>query len=191
MKIRKSMVGATLLACTLAACDRAPTDSAGTAENSEAPPEKAMITDETTPVGAMKRPETLAERRELRMKLAGQQADKVSALDSVATDDSEAAVGEVPDEMMGKIIDDLLTRIAANRTDIKVLHAESLVWNDGSLGCGQPGQVYTQALVPGYHIILDHEGQSFDYRATEKGYFMLCERPTITRPGAGGDPPTQ
>lgn len=188
MKNLKSIVSATLLACTLAACDSTPAGGASTAENSAAPPENAMTEEKTTTVEAMQKPETLAERRDLRMKLAGQQADKVSALKSVDSDGSEAAVGEVPDEIIEKIIGDLTTRIAASRADIKVLRAESLIWNDGSLGCGKPGEMYTQALVPGYHVILDHGGHMFDYRATQTGFFKLCEQPTIARPGASGPP---
>jgi hypothetical protein len=29
------------------------------------------------------------------------------------------------------------------------------VWNDGSLGCPEPGMMYTQALVNGYWLIIE------------------------------------
>lgn len=37
---------------------------------------------------------------------------------------------------------------------LQVQLAESVTWSDGSLGCPQPGQTYTQALVDGYRILI-------------------------------------
>ena len=67
-----------------------------------------------------------------------------------------------------------------------MVSAEPKTWNDGSLGCPQPGQLYTQALVPGYQVILDANGKQMDYRATESGDVKLCENPEgrRLRPGA-------
>ncbi len=72
-----------------------------------------------------------------------------------------------------------------------MLHAETVTWNDGSLGCPEPGQIYTQALVPGYHFVLGHRGQRYDYHASGKGHFVLCQRPVLDRPTGGtvGEPP--
>ncbi len=39
----------------------------------------------------------------------------------------------------------------------------------------KPDEVYTQATVPGYWVVLDAAGQVLDYRATEQGAFRLCE----------------
>ena len=50
-----------------------------------------------------------------------------------------------------------------------------MTWPDGSLGCPQPGQVYTQALVDGYHVVLDADGDELDYRVGSGGSFNLCE----------------
>ena len=41
---------------------------------------------------------------------------------------------------------------AWKRADLKVLSAEAVTWSDGSLGCPEPGMMYTQALVPGYRV---------------------------------------
>ena len=99
--------------------------------------------------------------------------------------------GEVPTELLNKIIEELVKIQQADRHDIQVLHAGSVVWNDGSLGCGKPGEFFTQAQVPGYRVILGLAGQQFDYRATEHGLFILCEQPTLAAPGAGANPPIQ
>lgn len=97
-----------------------------------------------------------------------------------------AFTGEVPEELMRDIVDDLVERTGADRATIEVLRAEAVVWNDGSLGCPQPGVMYTQALVAGYWVELNCDGKPFDYRASESGFFFLCEQ--SLQPGAGTAP---
>jgi len=83
-------------------------------------------------------------------------------------------VGEVPQELLDKMVDALVAQLGVSRQDIMVVAAESVVWNDGSLGCPKPGEFYTQALVPGYRVILEVDGVQYNYHASEKGYFFLC-----------------
>jgi hypothetical protein len=59
---------------------------------------------------------------------------------------------------------------------MSVVRSEELVFSDGSLGCGRPGQVSTQALVPGYRVVLSLDGKQYDYRVTRQGAFTLCEQ---------------
>ena len=59
--------------------------------------------------------------------------------------------------------------------DITVVSAQPKVWNDGSLGCPKPGQMYTQALVPGYQVIVDAGGRQMDYHASQSGTVKQCE----------------
>lgn len=42
---------------------------------------------------------------------------------------------------------------------IRVIDVQAVVWPDGSLGCPQPDQMYTQALVNGYRIVLEAAGE--------------------------------
>ena len=68
---------------------------------------------------------------------------------------------------------------AASRTGllpeaIKVLSAERVTWSDGSLGCPSPGMMYTQALVPGFRVMLEAGGQVLDYHAGASGHLVLC-----------------
>jgi len=92
-------------------------------------------------------------------------------------------VGEVPDEILEKIITDLVERTNTEKQKIKVIRSESVTWNDGALGCPKPGMFYTQALVKGYWVILQINEISYDYRVSDSGYFTLCE-------GRGGIPLT-
>ena len=165
---RQALIGVCFLAYFVAACDATPEDATGSVEDHAATPEKEMASEESTTVETMRKPTTVAERRELRRQLANAGATKFQGLDRVPADEADPVYGEVPEEILEKIIKDLMAKTAADRANIDVLRAESRIWNDGSLGCGKPGQVYTQAQVPGYRVILGHAGQQFDYRATER-----------------------
>ena len=75
------------------------------------------------------------------------------------------------------IINDLAGKPGISSNAISVVEAQYVVWNDGSLGCPKPGEFYTQATVNGYRVVLQAGGKQYDYRASEKGYFSLCEMP--------------
>lgn len=84
-------------------------------------------------------------------------------------------VGEVPDEILLRIREDLAARLQGDVTGAVVVVAEQVVWPDGSLGCPQPGAFYTQALVPGYKVVLELDGKRYDYRSGRGGTVKLCE----------------
>jgi hypothetical protein len=56
-----------------------------------------------------------------------------------------------------------------------IVRAESVVWNDGSLGCPEPGMDYTQAPVKGYWVVINAAGQTYDFRVGRGGNFR-CVR---------------
>lgn len=102
-----------------------------------------------------------------------------------------AATGEVPEALMSTILSDAARRSGTVPDRIKVTLAESLVWSDGSLGCGKPDELYIQAPVPGYRVVLDAGGLVLDYRATEQGAFRLCEDAPGPRPPDPRMPPVE
>jgi hypothetical protein len=87
-----------------------------------------------------------------------------------------ATPGEVPEDLIRAIVNDLAARLEVTAEAVTLVRAKFVVWPDGSLGCPQPGFVYTQALVPGYRVVLQVGGQDYDYRVGQGGYFVLCER---------------
>jgi hypothetical protein len=99
---------------------------------------------------------------------------------------AQPGLGEVPVELLAAIVADVARRQGIAADEVTVVRAEAIVWRDGSLGCPRPGMNYTQALVEGYWVILQHGDRSFDYRATDRGYFMLCQNPSAAPPGAPG-----
>lgn len=112
---------------------------------------------------------TKQERAELRRQLQGEKQ-----IEAAPENDAPAVTGEVPDAMLDMIMADLEGRSGADRSKFTVMRAESVRWNDGGLGCPEPGAAYTQAIIDGYHVVIEYEGQKNDYRATESGYFKLC-----------------
>jgi len=110
----------------------------------------------------------------------------------VPTAAGEAVTGEVPQDLLEAILADAAARSATPPEAFALLRAEAVVWNDGSLGCPLPGVMYTQALVHGYWVVLEDGSGAFDYRATQRGGFILCEQslplPPLA-PGPGDRPP--
>lgn len=101
------------------------------------------------------------------------------------TEMGSKVTGEIPQEILDRIIADLVERTGIAADKILVIQAQATTWNDGSLGCPQPGMFYTQALVDGYWAILEADGVKFDYRVSGSGYFFLCENgfPAVSPPG--------
>ncbi len=73
------------------------------------------------------------------------------------------------------ILDDLARRGVAN-DQVELISAESVTFNDGSLGCPEPGKMYTQALVPGMRVQVRAAGTVHDYRFGSTDTPKLCER---------------
>ena len=61
--------------------------------------------------------------------------------------------------------------------EIQVVTAQAVTWSDGSLGCPEEGQMYTQALVPGYRVVLDVAGEELAYHASQSAEFAPCDDP--------------
>jgi hypothetical protein len=65
---------------------------------------------------------------------------------------------------------------------ITVQSALRVTWRDGSLGCPVRQMQYTQALVPGWRVILRAGDQTFDYHAATNGQLLLCPPERATEP---------
>ena len=90
--------------------------------------------------------------------------------------------GELPQRILDPIIKEAASLANVTREQLMIVRAQSVVWNDGSLGCPKPGQMYTQALVNGYWVVIEAAGQTYDFRVDHRGSFRLCP------PGRGRAP---
>lgn len=74
-----------------------------------------------------------------------------------------------------KAIEQVLADRRVDLATARVLSAEAVVWNDGSWGCPQRGMSYTQAQEPGMRVIVEADGQQFDFRFGNSMVPVLCE----------------
>jgi len=82
---------------------------------------------------------------------------------------------ELPPQLRARVIADAARRAGVSEGEVVVRGAEAIQFPDGSLGCPQPGMMYTQMVVPGYRVVVQAGGKTFDYRATRDGEPGICE----------------
>ena len=108
-----------------------------------------------------------------------------SADDERGTDGAAPTAGAgITQAMIDAVVEQAATETGVDIGAIRVVTAEAVTWSDGSLGCPQPGQVYTQALVPGFRVVLEVEGEEMHYHASQSGDFAACADPV--EPVEGG-----
>jgi hypothetical protein len=96
-------------------------------------------------------------------------------------------------------VQDLAARTETDVANIVLVGYAEVTWPDGSLGCPQPGRVYSQAVVPGQQLVLtvadgadvaatgpDVPTGLVSYHAGRQGTFTWCPnpRPALSR-GSG------
>ena len=100
-----------------------------------------------------------------------------------------ACGGSAPDvdPVAQPAVTDLAERLGVDESAITVVSVAEVTWPDGSLGCPQPGMMYTQALVNGSLIVLDVDGTTYEYHAGADGRPFYCQDPTPPTTGDYGD----
>jgi hypothetical protein len=91
---------------------------------------------------------------------------------------------EIPKKILDPILKEAASLAKTHPEQLVIVRAEAVVWNDGSLGCPEPGIEYTQALVNGYWVVISAAAQTYDFRVSRDGSFRLC-------PAGRGRPPLQ
>ena len=82
---------------------------------------------------------------------------------------------------------DLAGRLSLPAAQIILIDARSVVWPNSSVGCPQPGMLYADVLTAGYLILLQADGQNYEYHAGKSSDAFLCENPTPPVPGMPGN----
>ncbi|MEN1728969.1 MAG: hypothetical protein AAGJ52_11075 [Pseudomonadota bacterium] len=77
---------------------------------------------------------------------------------------------------------DMTEQMTVSTDDIEVVTALEVTWGDGSMGCPEPGMMYTQALVPGFFIHLRHGSKDAFYHAGQDGQPGFCPADRSTPP---------
>ena len=83
----------------------------------------------------------------------------------------------LPAAIIDPIVADAAASLGVDPSAVKVISAEARTYGDSSLGCPRPGEMYTQAVVDGYQVIVEVNGTRLDYRGSGPGRFRICENP--------------
>jgi len=83
--------------------------------------------------------------------------------DAPSATESRMSLPEALKPFVDQAAADLAARMDVPVARIKTLEAEYVTWGDGALGCPEPGMMYTQALVPGYLIVLGLHDREYRY----------------------------
>jgi hypothetical protein len=107
-------------------------------------------------------------------------SDGPSAAPGSAEPSSQSGGGgdvSLPPSIIDPIVADAAARLGVDPSVVTIVSAHAETFSDGSLGCPQPGMMYTQALVDGYQVVVEANGTQLDYRGSGPGQFRLCENP--------------
>lgn len=92
-------------------------------------------------------------------------------------DPSPSPVVGLPASITDPIVADAAARLGVDASAVTIVEAAARTFPDGSLGCPEPGMMYTQALVDGYQVVVAANGTQLDYRGSGPGRFRICENP--------------
>lgn len=94
-------------------------------------------------------------------------ADDPDEPDDAASDSREVTLARA----------DAAERLGVDEDEVELVTFETVTWPDGAIGCPEPGEMYTQALVEGYRIVLSADGTELTYHGETGQDPFLCEDP--------------
>ena len=88
--------------------------------------------------------------------------------------------GDLTDEQIAiadRAIGDLLNSVEGiNPSMVTVSNFQAEQYPDASLGCPQEGTSYAQVETPGYQVMLEAAGKTYDYRLDTKEAVVMCQK---------------
>jgi hypothetical protein len=79
------------------------------------------------------------------------------------------ATAAVPKAVRRAVVANAARRLGVVESSVVVVRAEQVTWSDGSLGCAEPGGIYTQNLVAGYLIVAKAGDTEIAYHTDARG----------------------
>ena len=138
-------------------------------------PEKALPTDEPSPT-----PTDIPTPLPTPTDLPTEITEPVSPLEepkepTMASTSSEVQPLPGSDKALAAAIADLSEQTGLSPSDIQLVSMDAVEWSDASLGCPQEGFMYAQVITPGFLIVLEGQGQQYEYHTDQAGNVVLCE----------------
>ena len=69
---------------------------------------------------------------------------------------------------------DAAAHLGVNPDQLSVAQVDTRDWNDASLGCPQPGQMYSQVITPGFFIVITIGSRQLEYHTDTRAQVKLC-----------------
>lgn len=73
------------------------------------------------------------------------------------------------------LIQQMIAELGIEETAATVQNIQAVTWRDGSLGCPQPGDMYTMALVEGYQVVLAVGDKLHYFHTNGTNNYLLCD----------------
>jgi hypothetical protein len=64
--------------------------------------------------------------------------------------------------------------LGVGRDQLQLARVEPQQWPDASLGCPQPGQLYSQIVTPGFLVAINSGSHQLEYHTDTRGRVVLC-----------------
>jgi hypothetical protein len=81
----------------------------------------------------------------------------------------------IPGEVRRAVVADAAKRFKVAESAVVLTRAEQVTWPDASLGCPEPGTMYTQALVPGFRVVAKTTEGELLYHTDAHGDARNCD----------------
>jgi hypothetical protein len=94
------------------------------------------------------------------------------------------SIATVPRQVRRAVVADAAKRFQVAESAVVLARAEQVTWPDGSLGCHEPGRMYTQALVPGYRLLAKTQQGDLAYHTDSHGNLATCLKVPLGSPEA-------
>jgi hypothetical protein len=80
----------------------------------------------------------------------------------------EAGLTDVEQELVDRAMADLAQELGLSEEEISLASMEAVEWPDASLGCPEEGMMYAQVITPGYRIMLEAGGETYEYHTGDR-----------------------
>ena len=84
------------------------------------------------------------------------------------------STAQIPRAVRRAVVTDAAKRFNVAESAVVLARAEQLTWSDGSLGCPEPGRMYTQMLVAGFRVVATTGAGALTYHTDSRGIAVTC-----------------
>jgi hypothetical protein len=81
----------------------------------------------------------------------------------------------LPPEVQSAVFEDTVGRTSKTVDALRVVEAEPQNWTDGCLGLSKPEEICTQAIVPGWRVVVSDGIREWAYRTDDSGSLVKLE----------------